>query len=497
MNLATSNQFSSKASQLLAWGHWFTLANIVLALLISTSYLFADAAPTTAIGAFYMAVTWLSHTAFITFLAFVLTVFPLSLIFPYPRHIRGMASVIATLGMTWLCVDAFVYYNLGYHLNYDSLREILSLFWRNISNTPALSTLLVTVLIALILAYQLLVSNYTWHHLAALKQKRIGKRIYAALVVCFALSHSIHIWADAELKFDVTKQDNMLPLSYPTTAKSLLAKNDLLDLEVYEQAHQVNVSAPNVELALPAQLPLCEINSNAKPVDIRLFSSKDGLQRFLSKAPNLRPIAPILHPVNTQDTLFNVMYGLPSYYRQSFTAQNTQPLWVRPNMSVATNVPQFDFINTRAANASVQVSIDSLDAINGDAITFAFSIQNEPSERITAINKLWSSETVLSESDHIVQPQDLIATVLNDLWSCPELAQQALIANAISSEHQTPDINYSQGVFIILRKDRITLLSSDGSYKHISATQGFALEQELNLPLLVQGLKQLKRFSKH
>ena len=56
-----------------------------------------------------MLVTWLSHTSFIAFLAFVLTVFPLSLIFPYPRHIRGMAAVIATVGASLLTLDAYVY----------------------------------------------------------------------------------------------------------------------------------------------------------------------------------------------------------------------------------------------------------------------------------------------------------------------------------------------------------------------------------------------------
>ncbi|MBB1180647.1 DUF3413 domain-containing protein, partial [Pseudomonas sp. FW305-3-2-15-E-TSA4] len=44
-------------------------------------------------------------------------------------------------------------------------------------------------------------------------------------------SHSLHIWADAQLKFDVTKQDNVLPLTYPATANTFLARYDLLDLK--------------------------------------------------------------------------------------------------------------------------------------------------------------------------------------------------------------------------------------------------------------------------
>ncbi len=494
MNLATQNPFSSKASQLLAWGHWFTLANIGLALLVSLPYLFADAPPTSAIGTFYMIITWLSHTAFITFLAFVLTIFPLSLIFPYPRHIRGMASIIATSGMTLLAVDAFVYYNLGYHLNFDSLREILSLFWRNVSNTPAFSTLLVLAIVMMILAYQLLVSNYAWHHLAELKRHRFGKKISGVLVVCFALSHSIHIWADAELKFDITKQDNMLPLSYPTTAKALLAKHDLLDLERYEQARAVSVNTPTVSFVMPAQLPSCEINETTTGIDIRLFSSQEALNKFVDSTADIRLVGPILHPRDQQDTIFNALYGLPSYYRTSMQKDNIDPLWRRSPITLSTSLEGYEFIHNDE-NALVNVSLDSQEPVRANSLVFAFTTQSSSSEQITTINQLWSSAPRLNSVNHIVQPQDILATVLSEFWQCSELAQSALIANNMIGEKQFADVNYSHGVFIALRKDRITLLSSDGSFKHISASEGFSVDQELNVPFLIQGIKQLKRFN--
>lgn len=146
-----------------------------------------------------MVVTWLSHTSFIAFLAFVLTVFPLSLVFPYPQHIRGMAAVIATIGASILTLDAYVYFNLGYHLNASALPEIISLLWHRLTNSPALTTLLAGSIVLLILGFQLTVSNFTWHHLARLKQFKFARYAGSFLVICFALSHSIHIWADANL----------------------------------------------------------------------------------------------------------------------------------------------------------------------------------------------------------------------------------------------------------------------------------------------------------
>ena len=108
MNLSAQSPFSSKASQLLSWGHWFTFANICLALVISLAYLFADTSPDTTMGSIYMILTWLGHVGFITFLGFVLTIFPLSLVFPYPRHIRGMAAILATFGASLMAFDAYL-----------------------------------------------------------------------------------------------------------------------------------------------------------------------------------------------------------------------------------------------------------------------------------------------------------------------------------------------------------------------------------------------------
>ena len=46
-----------------------------------------------------------------------------------------------------------------------------------------------------------------------------------------------------------------------------------------------------------------------------------------------------------------------------------------------------------------------------------------------------------------------------------------------------------------LKKDRITLIDSDGNFKNISAAQGFAIEQGLDIPFLVQSIKKLKRYT--
>lgn len=498
MNLTPQNQFSSKASQLLAWGHWFTLANIALALLISLSYLFADPAPTTVLGKSYMLLTWLGHTAFITFLAFVLTIFPLSLVFPYPKHIRGMASVLATAGMTLLGVDAFVYFNLGYHLNFTSLSEILSLFWRNVSDTPALSTLFVGTLILLVLAYQLLVSNYAWHHLGQLKGRKFGRYIFSGFVCCFALSHTIHIWADANLKFDVTKQDNMLPLSYPTTAKSLLAKNDLLDLEQYKQARSFNLSEPEVNLNLPQAdtLAQCSLPNDAPKVSIRLFSTDKELQQFVEQS-ELHKVAKMVRPSNTEDTYFNLLYALPSYYKNALLNANKEPIWYNSQHGMHYEIPGLSAFRSDDS-ANLHVALDKSEREHNEhTVVFAFSLQNNESndEKVVINTPVYSSDASLIGDELLIQPQDLIASIFSHYWQCEKYAQATMIAHDMFSSPTSPAINYTQNVFVAIQKDKITLVNKDGTYKHISATQGFTVEQPLDIPYLTRGIKELKRFS--
>lgn len=500
MNLSQHNQFSSRASQLLSWGHWFTFANIGLVLLISLSYLFADSAPTTTMGYIYMLVTWLSHTSFITFIAFVLTIFPLSLIFPYPRHIRGMAAILATFGASLLTLDAYVYFNLGYHLSSSALPEIVSLLWHRLTSSPALTTLLAGGIVMLILAFQLLASNYTWHHLARLKQYKFGRYATSVLVTCFALSHSIHIWADANLKFDITKQDNVLPLSYPTTAKSLLAKNDLLDIETYKQAHNVKLTNQNIKYALSKPLPRCESKTQAN-IAILVFSEHELLESFAKQHGELFQTEQFLQPVNHQDTLFSLVYGLPAYYKPALFEEQIMPAWTNKQRSLSVNgFTEFDYINeeNNSTNAiriiNTTVTDPSSLSFAKDTRIYAFSLANHNNEIITT-SRLYSSDKKITRVEGLIQPSDIIATSVGEYLSCPKVAHQSMLGVNLYDKKDDIGVTYSQGVLIAYKKDRITLIDSDGNYKNVSAAQGFSIEQGLDIPFLVQSIKKLKAFT--
>ncbi|OUL58837.1 DUF3413 domain-containing protein [Pseudoalteromonas ulvae] len=496
MNLSEQSQFASKANQLLSWGHWFTFANIGLALVISLGYLAADTSPTTLMGSIYLVLNWVGHISFLTFMAFVLTIFPLSLVFPYPRHIRGMAAILATLGASLLALDAFIYFNLGYHLSLSALEQIISLTWQTFVQGSLLATFIAGACVFLILAFELIVSNHCWRHLAQLKQISCGKKITAVLVSCFAMSHLLHIWGDANLKFDITKQDNVLPLSYPTTAKSLLAKNDLLDLDLYNQERDLSLSAISQNYQLPDNIPACSASTQKQTAAFLVFETDAQLQQYLiEQAHPYFAIDTFLQPALSQDTLFNLIYGLPAYYKPALMGNQATPAWLDPTLSVSIDgFTDFNYLNTDAPQPTLSfINANAHSQIQADLI-FAFSLAPNQARPIHS-STLYVNDNNLPLQSDIVQPMDLLATIVGQLWQCDEVANTTIMGHNLYHAEQETGINYTQGIFVAYKKDRITLIEPDGSFKNISAAQGFALEHRLDVPFLVESIKKLKQFN--
>jgi hypothetical protein len=215
---------------LLAWGHWFTFANLLLAMLFSFFYITAEPLPTTFFGWLYLLVSWVGHFAFLSLSGFLLLVFPIITLFPYFKHIRGISAILAALVQLLLFLDVLAFRGLGYHLSatsFQQLSEVEDVYVSLFGNGYWLLTLAV---FGFILAFEFVASNFTWKRVQVLQQFRYKNQLATGLVVTFFLSHAIHIWADATLNSDIAKQSSMFPASYPMTAKTLLARYELIDL---------------------------------------------------------------------------------------------------------------------------------------------------------------------------------------------------------------------------------------------------------------------------
>lgn len=329
-----TKSYSKKLLHLISWSHWFTFFNILAAIALSSYYLFSEAAPTTLFGQAYLITTWVSHIAFLTFMSFVLVLFPLTLILPHTKFIRTSGSVIFTIGLLLLVLDGFIYSRLGYHLNASSSAQIISLI-QDLAKENSLLYTFIGALAIIILSFEFIVSNYAWKHLKQLQKTIFARFVIFALVLSFFFSHVSHIWADANLDYDILRQDTVLPLSYPATAKTLLTKYGLFNIEDYIERKNSPLSFSHAIPNYPTiDSSLC-LNENAetapKNSTFLILTEQQvsipQLNQFIRRAS-----ATTLHLTNNIDTglnddaWFNLLYSLPSIYQDDILKQGIKPL---------------------------------------------------------------------------------------------------------------------------------------------------------------------------
>jgi len=326
-----TKSYSKKLLHLISWSHWFTFFNIIVAVALSSYYLFSETAPDTLLGQIYLVTTWVSHIAFLTFMSFVLILFPLTIVWPNTRVIRTSGSIIFTFGLLLLILDGFIYSRLGYHLNASSRSQIFELI-KEIAQTNGLFYLISGALTIIILGFEFTLSNYAWKHLKQLQRTIFARFVIFFLVLAFFISHLTHIWADANLDYDVLRQDTVLPLSYPATAKTLLTKYGLFDIDDYIERKtsplSFNRTIPDYPQLTDQQ---CATAPAITPSVFLILTDEQLNEGQLQQVKRRTSVASyqLNNHVDTalqDETWFNLFYSLPSIYQQDILAQKTKPL---------------------------------------------------------------------------------------------------------------------------------------------------------------------------
>lgn len=492
-----------KVNRLLSWGHWFTFFNILLALAVTSVYWLSEPSPETILGWLYLICYWLGHTAFLCFMFFIITVFPLSLVFPYQKHVRGLAALLATAGMVLLVFDAYVYANLGYHIGSTSWDQTIALLRQQVVTNLRNFVLIVSCVAAILIAIELIIGNYCWKKIARLKQSRASQPLLAIFISSFVLSHIIHIYADARLKWDVTKLDNVLPFSYPATAKTFLARYQLVDLaqRAQRQADRLSISNPELDLrqlqcaTTPAE-PVLVIISNELTSEIVQFMAKQGLRSHEQHfAPN-----------NNTEALLQLLYG------QFMLDDDSRQQLQQPPA----------FLQQLPSNT---MHISSKSAVIESKLPWLTTSQpsTEPSVHIIFDDSPQTNWLGYQQFDRIVllpltsmQPKFVLAPV-NTMIRWPELAERLkhnnsvhldLLPTLLSSagcstesswlgdnllQNQTlPKLGISQQDIVSIRKDKMVVLRQDGSFGVWSAGTLVPLNEKLDTPMLTDALKRLE-----
>ncbi|EAB7884734.1 TPA: LPS biosynthesis-modulating metalloenzyme YejM [Shigella boydii] len=311
-------RYREKVSQMVSWGHWFALFNILLSLVIGSRYLFIADWPTTLAGRIYSYVSIIGHFSFLVFATYLLILFPLTFIVGSQRLMRFLSVILATAGMTLLLIDSEVFTRFHLHLN--------PIVWQLVinpdENEMARDWQLMFISVPVILLLELVFATWSWQKLRSLtRRRRFARPLAAFLFIAFIASHVVYIWADANFYRPITMQRANLPLSYPMTARRFLEKHGLLDAQEY-QRRLIEQGNPD---AISVQYPLSELRYRDMGTGQNvLLITVDGLNysRFEKQMPALAGFAEQnisftrhMSSGNTTDNgIFGLFYGIsPSY----------------------------------------------------------------------------------------------------------------------------------------------------------------------------------------
>lgn len=325
--MVTNRQrYREKVSQMISWGHWFALFNILFALILGSRYLLVADWPSSLTGRIYAYSSWIGHFSFIVFAAYLLIIFPLTFVVMSQRLLRVLSAVVATAGLTLVMVDSAVFSRFHLHLN--------PVVWELVINPDqsemARDWQLMFISVPLIFLVQMLFATWSWQKLRSLNRRSFGKPLAALFISAFFASHLMYIWADANFYRPITMQRANLPLSYPMTARRFLERHGLLDAQEY-QRRLVQQGDPE---ALSVQYPLSDITfRDAGTRNNLLVITVDGLNSAsMAKAlPELNQFANdnvrFTQHFSAGDTpekgLFGLFYGISSSYMNGVLASRT------------------------------------------------------------------------------------------------------------------------------------------------------------------------------
>ncbi|MCU8007011.1 DUF3413 domain-containing protein [Shewanella sp. SM87] len=314
-----------RVSRLINWGHWFAFFNGLLAMIVGSRYLGSVGYPETWYGWFYLSVSTIGQFSFLAFIAYLICLFPLTLILPYSKILRGVAAVIATLSLCILLYDTIVYADYGMHLSPFAF----DLAWADLNALLRGTSYIVTPLA--IIAIELTMANFLWKRIEKIQNLNLGNKVITLVCVCFISSHLIHIWADAADITEITRFDDTYPLSYPATARSFMESHGI---DGSYQGDDVNHNTS--VLSYPEQPLTCQAD---KKINV-LMITIDSLRADMVDGKSM----PFLHQYTENNQsftqhfsggnqfrtgMFSLLYGLQGSYGDARIFNSTSPLLTR------------------------------------------------------------------------------------------------------------------------------------------------------------------------
>ena len=336
--------------------------------------------------------------------------------------------------------------------------------------------------------------------------------ITSFFVLCFVSSHGVHVWADANLYQPIVQQDDMFPLSYPATAKTLMSKYDLLDLNNYQQRKALQFNQAVTQINYPVSPVYCGIENSRSAVLLMVDSTIDesaisehGLSQYGSH-----------YSLQSEpDTaLTSVLFGLPELYADSLreevplvldlpsklgmeVALYSESAQANPG-SEAFEVSWSRFVSLlSAADPVLAIGFVSQEQLNqlmksGIAQRHTLLVSSLASNGGTGLSALYSNQPL---SSNLSSHEDLAPTLLNHLGCEASVEDYSTGQNLLEPRRNWLVTTQTDRVIVLHNGHRIEV-RSNGNYQTYDRLTGEESLDPLNTGLLSQAMKTLSRFNK-
>ncbi len=314
------HQCTEAIYQRITWGHWFTLFNIVIGLVIASRYAFNADWPNTLLGKVYFFISLFGHFGFVIFAIYVLLLFPLSFIIRNQLTFRAISVTVTSIGMTILLIDTEVFKTLYLHLSPLVWKLFISPKNINIS-----SYWIFIISIFAILMVEIASSYWIWRKLRRFGRQKWGKCVAVFFIACFMATHLLYAWADFVFYHPITAQNSNYPLSYPMTAKTFFEKNGFTKHSIFKPHSQQQGRAESLYLDYPKNTleldePKDKINIvivNIANLTSDMITTEDMPNLFNIRQNSLNFTKHYTAGDTETSSIVNLFYGLTGQYVDS------------------------------------------------------------------------------------------------------------------------------------------------------------------------------------
>jgi hypothetical protein len=315
------------------WLTLFTLINIAIASIIALRYYQVHSVPSTMLG-YIFAITYIVGQIGLLSFILVCPLYLLAKIKSYSKLVKFLAISLGCIGLSLLLADTFIYQQYRFHIN----AMVVELFIAGGSEVISFSLTMWIIIIAAactVIFLQQLIANYIDKKFSTLS--KVPHYILLIVPLSLLISHLIHIVADSQYNKDITQQNHYLPLSQLTTAKTLMKKYGLLNVEAYKTQSLLLHKKQYSDLHYPLQ-PISQ-QTLQKPLNVIVIVIDSWRADMVDKqvTPNIYRFAQ--HSIqylnhfsgsnNTRHGMFTLLYGITGNYWTDILQQQQGPVLIK------------------------------------------------------------------------------------------------------------------------------------------------------------------------